>query len=134
MGFSRAGSIHFRTEGQMQKIVFRLHCMLPITLLSGQGQSSGSRSKVEVKVRGQLQRSCSNVWCVVVDIRGLACQVQRKAITLKFGAKNDHYQSAKFVCVPVIAVDRLLILANFVKGLYKWKSIELCSPLYVKSK
>ncbi len=45
----------------------------------------------ESKFRGP--RSRSNVWCVVVDIRGSAHQVQQRAIALKFGATDDCYQS-----------------------------------------
>ncbi len=53
------------------------------------------------------------------DIRGSACRVQQKAITLKFGVNGGHYRSEDFVCLFVIrgawaenlmyAIDRLLI-------------------------
>ena len=58
------------------------HCLMPLTLFWGQGHRSGSRSGVEVKVTGQVQRS--NAWCVAVDIRGSICRMQQKAIILKF--------------------------------------------------
>ena len=44
--------------------------------------SRGSRSKTEV-----------NIWCVVVDIGGSACQVQQHAMAVRSGAKYDYYQS-----------------------------------------
>ncbi len=43
-----------------------------------------------------------NVWRVVVDTRGSACQVQQKAITIKFGVKGGYYRSEDFVCLSVI--------------------------------
>ncbi len=44
-------------------------------------------------------RSRSNVWCIAVYIRGSACRVQQMAITLRFGAKDGHYQSKGLFCV-----------------------------------
>ena len=70
----------------------------------------GSRSKVNVKSRGSNLNVKVNVWCVAVDIRGSACRVQQKAITLKFGVKDGHYRSKGFVYVSVISrvfVDNL---------------------------
>ncbi len=62
----------------------------------------------------------SNFWRVAVDIRGSACRVQQRAITVKFGAKGGHYRSKGYVCLSVIsracadnradAVDQLFML------------------------
>ncbi len=63
-----------------------------------------SRSKVGVKVkgRGQGHSSRSNIWHVAVHIKGLACRVQQKSITLKFGVECGHNRSKGFVCVSLI--------------------------------
>ena len=60
---------------------------------------------VRVKVKGWGQGQ--NVWLVAVDIRGSACQVQQKAITLKFGEKGGQLITSprpRFVCVSVLPV------------------------------
>ncbi len=69
---------------------------ITVTLLNGQGQRSGSRSKVRVKVMGQGQMSRSTFRRAAVDIRGSA---------LPSAAKSDgsHYQSKVFVCVSVFS-------------------------------
>ena len=54
-----------------------------------------------------MSRSKVIVECLAVDLRGSACQVQQKAITVKFEVKGGHYRGA---CVDnrVDVVDRLL--------------------------
>ena len=69
--------------------------------------------KVEVKLRGQGQSLRSNSWCVAVDIRGSACQlqVQQKTITLRFRARSTCTITSPWT-LPVIiadAVDQILI-------------------------
>ncbi len=58
--------------------------------------------EVKVKGRGQVQIQVqfpkSNAWPTAINIRGLACQVQKRTIKLKCGAKIDYYQS-KELCV-----------------------------------
>ena len=75
-----------------------------------------SRSTVEVKVKGrgqsQGQRLRSNVSCILVGIA-----VQQKVITLKFRAKEDHYQPQDFVCVSVI---KELIYAYYLADVVNW--------------
>ena len=56
-----------------------------------------SRSNFGGKVKSQ--RSRSDFWRVVVDIRGSACRVQQRAITLKFAAKGHCHQSDGCLCV-----------------------------------
>ena len=62
-----------RVKVKQRVNVFWLHCLSLITLFWDRGQRSRSRS---------------NSWCVAVDIRGSACQVQQKTITLKFWARS----------------------------------------------
>ncbi len=45
---------------------------------------------------------------VAVGIMGPACQKEQKAITLKFQAKNDHYQSKERVCDSASAIMGLM--------------------------
>ncbi len=68
-------------------------------LLTSQCRSHLNFFKVKVKGRCQGHGSRSNVWCVAVNTRGLACRAQQNGITLTFGTKNDNYQSEKCVCV-----------------------------------
>ncbi len=96
-----------------------------------------SEVKVNVKVRDQPEVK-TNTWRVAVDIRGSACRVKQRVITLRFGTRNDYYQSEEFVCVfvlrgiyadyPVDAVERLLIL----RRLYMVKGKLLHTILYNK--
>ncbi len=76
----------------MPKIVF----YNTVTLLQGQGQRLGSRSKV--KVTGRVQRSRSNLWRAAVDIRGSALPSAAKS--------NNHFQSEVIACVSVISGRR----------------------------
>ncbi len=74
----------------MPKIVF----YITVTLLQGQGQRSGSRSNVRVKVTSQGQMSRSTFRCAAVDIRGSALPSAAKS-------NRSHYQSKVIVCVSV---------------------------------
>ena len=56
-----------------------------------------------MEVKGRGQKSGSNVWRAAVDIRGLALPSAARAITLKLGAKNDHYRSGVSLCVSIIS-------------------------------
>ncbi len=81
---------------------------MALTLLEGQGQSSGSRSgsrsKVRVNVKGRVMvkgqsqghRSSSNFPRAAVDIRGSALPCAAKS-------NKSHYQFKVFVCVSVIS-------------------------------
>ena len=55
----------------MSKSCFGITVALP----KGQGQRSGSRSKVEIQVIGYGQRSRSNFWSTAVNIMGSALSV-----------------------------------------------------------
>ncbi len=74
-----------------------------------------SRSKIGVKVKdwGQGHILRSNIWCAGVNIRDLACQMQKRAISSKFGAKKGHYQSKVFVCLSVIRMQMWMQLISF---------------------
>ncbi len=49
-----------------------------------------SLSALRIKGQGLSESLSSNILCVVVDIGGLACQLQQNTITLKFDAKDNH--------------------------------------------
>ena len=94
----------------MPRIVF----YITVTLIYGQGQRSGSRSKVGAKVtgrgQGQGQRLGSrskvevksNFWRAAVDSMGSALPSAAKS-------NNHHYQSKVIVCVSVISRRRRII-------------------------
>ncbi len=75
---------------------------ITVTLLKGQGQRSGSRSKVKVMGQGQMSRS--SFWRAAVDIRGSALPSAAKSI-------RSHYQFYVFVCVSLIS-GRMRIIAR----------------------
>ena len=60
--------------------------------------------KGQVKVMGRAQRSGSNLWHALVDIRGSALPGAAKS-------KKSHYQSMLFVCVSLIR-GRILIIVR----------------------
>ncbi len=84
----------------MPKLCFDIN----VTLLQGQGQRSGSRSNLKVKVTGQGQRSRSIFWRESVDIRGSALPSAVKS-------NRSQYQSKVFVCVSIIS-RRMRIIAR----------------------
>ncbi len=67
------GQVGIECQGRRSKVKVKSQksCFyITVTLLQGQGQRSGSRSKIRFKVTGQDQWSRSNVWRAAVDIRG----------------------------------------------------------------
>ena len=75
-----------------------------ITVTFIQGQRSGSRSKVGVKVTGQGQRSRLLFWRAAVDIRGSALPSAVKS-------NRSHCQSKVLVCVSIIS-RRVRVIAR----------------------
>ena len=95
----------------MLKNVFCHHCYLALRS-SSKVKIKGSRSKVGIKVTGQGQRSRSNFWCAVVNIRGSALPSAAKS--------KEESLLIQGVC---LCVDRLLI--------YMCSSISILIGKYV---